>query len=368
MMDITINHTHVNATQFHGLIFGDKEQATKLEGWDAFKNFFLKLLNHLPGISIVDKETKLQDIYQRIYPDAIQSPTLDTKWRAVVELLDLIDDSTKHKVECGAEKNANEIALSITFAGQSLSDLVQETTSENTVIFNSIHQTYTPNNSHEPPGTYKVTLCKGRKEHYENAVTVEKALAETTKFLNTCTVCESVTTQRKYIAEHQSMIDKLSALKSEKSITSGNTERVDKAIDKVNDRMMKFESHYMAQHKNFLNGLIEKWGKYASKGVNPEKMEREAHSDITRINGKLGADPDLINGGLEAFFLKELKNELDVVAELADFHQRSQSADCVDVVELENAIKFIRSPALDNAQLATFFNQQLQILSKILKE
>ena len=45
-MSMTIGTTlGVNQLQLQAMLTGQLKEATRLEGWEAFKNFFIKLLN-----------------------------------------------------------------------------------------------------------------------------------------------------------------------------------------------------------------------------------------------------------------------------------------------------------------------------------
>ncbi|MFC7506716.1 hypothetical protein ACFQUX_03820 [Pantoea stewartii] len=73
-MSITIGTTlGVNESQLQAMLTGQFKEATRLEGWEAFKNFFIKLLNHLPGMNLEDKEKNLRDIYNIIYGEKRQT-------------------------------------------------------------------------------------------------------------------------------------------------------------------------------------------------------------------------------------------------------------------------------------------------------
>ncbi|WP_392336396.1 hypothetical protein [Pantoea stewartii] len=96
-MSITIGTTlGVNESQLQAMLTGQFKEATRLEGWEAFKNFFIKLLNHLPGMNLEDKEKNLRDIYNIIYGEkkadvSAESYSIETLWPAVVRLVHLIE-------------------------------------------------------------------------------------------------------------------------------------------------------------------------------------------------------------------------------------------------------------------------------------
>ncbi|WP_263070774.1 hypothetical protein [Enterobacter huaxiensis] len=95
-MSLTIGNTHgVNELQLQAMLTGQLKEATRLEGWEAFKNLFVKLLNHLPGLNLEDKEKNLREIYNTIYGEktpATSAPhSIDTIWPAIERLIHLME-------------------------------------------------------------------------------------------------------------------------------------------------------------------------------------------------------------------------------------------------------------------------------------
>lgn len=94
----------VNELQLQAMLTGQLKEATRLEGWEAFKNFFIKLLNHLPGMSLEDKEKNLRDIYHIIYREntagtSDKAYSIETLWLAVERLIHLMDDEHVRTME-----------------------------------------------------------------------------------------------------------------------------------------------------------------------------------------------------------------------------------------------------------------------------
>lgn len=96
-MSMTIGTTPgVNELQLQAMLTGQLKEATRLEGWEAFKNFFIKLLNHLPGMNLEDKEKNLRDIYNTIYGEKTAAASagphsIETLWPAVERLIRLME-------------------------------------------------------------------------------------------------------------------------------------------------------------------------------------------------------------------------------------------------------------------------------------
>ncbi|MGG1905360.1 hypothetical protein ABFY47_24845 [Enterobacter ludwigii] len=96
-MSMTIGTTPgVNELQLQAMLTGQLKEATRLEGWEAFKNFFIKLLNHLPGMNLEDKEKNLRDIYNMIYGEKTaaasdKTHSIETLWPAVERLIHLME-------------------------------------------------------------------------------------------------------------------------------------------------------------------------------------------------------------------------------------------------------------------------------------
>jgi len=104
-MSMTIGTTlGVNELQLHAMLTGQLKEATRLEGWEAFKNFFIKLLNHLPGMNLEDKEKKLRDIYNTIYGEKTAAASagthsIETLWPAVERLIHLMEGDQVRAME-----------------------------------------------------------------------------------------------------------------------------------------------------------------------------------------------------------------------------------------------------------------------------
>ncbi|OSN10919.1 hypothetical protein AU512_05900 [Lonsdalea iberica] len=96
-MAIIDNGPTINETQLHAMLTGNIKGATQLEGWEAFKNFFIKLLNNLPGVNLEDKEKSLREIYEKIYPQentavsSEQTHEIETIWHALQNLIELME-------------------------------------------------------------------------------------------------------------------------------------------------------------------------------------------------------------------------------------------------------------------------------------
>lgn len=96
-MSMTIGTTlGVNELQLQAMLTGQLKEATRLEGWEAFKNFFIKLLNHLPGMNLEDQEKNLRDIYNMIYGEKTAAASdkihsIETLWPAVERLIHLME-------------------------------------------------------------------------------------------------------------------------------------------------------------------------------------------------------------------------------------------------------------------------------------
>lgn len=97
-------------TQLHGLITGNYKEATTLRGWEAFKNFFIKLLNHLPGLSVYDKEQMLKNVYQRMYPSDAPQEEHQSAEKSLIKIITTLNEISKMM----PEDDAKNIILHIT--------------------------------------------------------------------------------------------------------------------------------------------------------------------------------------------------------------------------------------------------------------
>ncbi|WP_145521585.1 hypothetical protein [Yersinia aldovae] len=161
-MTIIDHGPSITETQLHSMLTGDLKGATKLEGWDAFKNFFIKLLNHLPGMSLVDKEDQLREIYDKIYgagktAQSVDDPgSIETTWNALENLFQLMDGDKSRQMTLAINyasshnesshsshmQNADLIKLTLTIDAHQIPDIACSNTPLNTGILASIVSTY----------------------------------------------------------------------------------------------------------------------------------------------------------------------------------------------------------------------------------
>lgn len=158
-MTIINNGPSINETQLHSMLTGDLKGASKLDGWEAFKNFFIKLLNHLPGISLEDKETALRDIYNKIYDTENaallneNTKSIEPIWNALDKLIhmmqkdkvqtmifDIQNPNDVHSIP--DSQQSNEIRVKITIDGHSLADISCSSTPLNNDMLNNIITNY----------------------------------------------------------------------------------------------------------------------------------------------------------------------------------------------------------------------------------
>lgn len=81
----------INPSQAIGMITQNSSLATELRGFDAFLNFFIKIINRLSGLSLYDKEKHLKEINNEFYPytERISSP--ESFWENFNKLMSMID-------------------------------------------------------------------------------------------------------------------------------------------------------------------------------------------------------------------------------------------------------------------------------------
>lgn len=164
-----INTQQLNRTQLYGMITRDKNLATKLEGREAFKNSFIKILNHLPGVSIEDKEEKLREIYYHIYSQPEKDSgtffnigPLEEIWQALETLIESMDIDDARSIEFSFSRNNNDVTktLHVTIAGNELPSIVLDNNPENDSIYHTILDHYaTPkdtNDSNNPTTVHKL--------------------------------------------------------------------------------------------------------------------------------------------------------------------------------------------------------------------
>lgn len=134
---------NANSTQFYGMITRDEKLATKIEGWEAFKEFFIKILNYLPGVSIEEKETKLREIYHKIHGETVTAECsgttsykeIDDISKALGQLLELMGKDNDNNFELNFREGHHEgIKLLITIGRKQLPDILLENNNLNQSI------------------------------------------------------------------------------------------------------------------------------------------------------------------------------------------------------------------------------------------
>lgn len=60
----------VNDNRLHGLALADQDQATELTSWEAIKDFFVRLLNLLPGVNVESRKACFDKIFREFWPNS----------------------------------------------------------------------------------------------------------------------------------------------------------------------------------------------------------------------------------------------------------------------------------------------------------
>ncbi|WP_367298350.1 hypothetical protein [Hafnia alvei] len=360
-MSIIGNGPSINETQLHAMLTGNVNNATKLDGWDAFINFFIKLLNHLPGVSLEDKEASLRNIYNKIY--STENATVsgeNTKlfepiWLALDKLIHLMQkdkaQTMTFDIQCpndadGMQYNhqSGEIRLNITIDGCQLADISCTHTNLNNDMLYSILTNYMLPKMDDRKGAlsgvyqfnpnilgieendvYFDPVAKAANSHGFNIVKeIDKCRSFLDKNLHKCVVTETnFTDEAEQIERNQRLISTLQTLKmDENTATTSYNVLIDDTINELNNRLMTQQALYKEINAEFVDSLVQKWTLKLDQ--NQPLLKAEINEDITTITM---IDPRALDLFTEADRdrLSQLPEQLKVVSQIADLKSQTSS-------------------------------------------
>ncbi|WP_145561953.1 hypothetical protein [Yersinia aldovae] len=350
-MTIIDHGPSITETQLHSMLTGDLKGATKLEGWDAFKNFFIKLLNNLPGMSLVDKEDQLREIYDKIYgagktAQSVDDPgSIETTWNALENLFQLMDEDKSRQMTLAINyasshnesshsshmQNADLIKLTLTIDGHQIPDIACSNTPLNTGILASIVSTYmidhVDSEGKTHAGTFQlnpeVLEANGNRVAFgsvaklanQQSISVVKELNLCHEFLHTNMYDNTeFDKQLEQVYQCQQLVANLQALRSPPDTpVTANDKCIDNALDKLNQRRDKQQSLFEKINHTFVNAVVEKWS---------EKLEQVAQQPLnkTEINTEMSYLEAALPGTQTLFSETDRKRIADVRPQLRLAH------------------------------------------------
>ncbi|AMO79816.1 hypothetical protein [Obesumbacterium proteus] len=376
-MTIINNKPSITEMQLHAMLTGDVKGATKLDGWDAFKNFFIKLLNHLPGISLEDKEVVLREIYDQIYgtesPSVFDENTkpIEPVWNALDKLIHMMERDKVQAMTFGIQRSDDphsaqcdyplpEIRVNITIDGHSLADILCANTPLNNNMLNSIIENYMTakiSNSDD-------SFCKVYELNPDILITTEDNTFSFNSAARTANnydfnVAKKIDKCHSFLAEHlyeninsetrftdefeqiernQQLVSALNKLKidGDEPATWHNT-LIEETITKLEQRREVQQTSYQALNHDFVELLVQKW---------ISKLEQSQPLLKTEISEDINSMTIIDSRSLELFTesdrtrLDQLPKQLRVVYQIADLGS-SLSSSTENPQEYHRALKNI---------------------------
>ncbi|WP_278809015.1 hypothetical protein [Obesumbacterium proteus] len=361
-MIIINNKPSITEMQLHALLTGDIKGATQLDGWDAFKNFFIKLLNHLPGISLVDKEAALHGIYNQIY--GTESPSVFDKntksiepvWNALDKLIHMMEKDKVQTMTFGIQRFDDthseqceyplpKIRVKITIDGHSLADILCANTPLNNNILNSIIENYMTakigdsedsfcktyelnpdilSNTEDNTFSFNPTTRTANDYGFNVAKEIDKCHS----FLAT-PLYDNINSETFFTDEveqincNQQLVSALNKLKidGDEPATWHNT-LIEETITRLEQRREVQQTSYQAFNHDFVELLVQKW---------ISKLEQSQPLSKAEISADINSMTTIDSRSLELFTvsdrtrLDQLPKQLKVVYQIADLETQMSS-------------------------------------------
>ncbi|MFP1919698.1 hypothetical protein ACLEEK_12355 [Lonsdalea quercina] len=291
-MAIIDNGPTINETQLHAMLTGDIKGATKLEGWEAFKNFFIKLLNNLPGINIEDKEKSLREIYEKIYHknntavSSEETHSIETIWHSLQDLIELMEGDKARTMTfdfrypggtLDVEHQPSQIPFTIIIDDHSLPDISYSNTPLNNIILSCITDRYmllkVDEDAQSHSGVYQlnpaVLTTNGNRVSFD----AETQIASKYEFMVATALDQSralterginengnLDEQANRLEQYQQQIAHLQSLISPPGTSyTPNDVRIKAAIDQLSEFVAEQQNTYKSINQASLNTLIEKY-------------------------------------------------------------------------------------------------------------
>lgn len=404
-MIIINNKPSITEMQLHALLTGDVKGATQLDGWDAFKNFFIKLLNHLPRISLVDKEVALHGIYNQIYgtesPSVFDENTksIEPVWNALDKLIHMMEKDKVQTMTFGIQRFVDthseqfeyplpKIRVKITIDGHSLADILCASTPLNNNMLNSIIENYMTAKIGDSGNTcYKVyelkpdilTTAEDNTFSFNSTArtandydfNVAKEIDKCHSFLAT-PLYDNINSETFFTDEveqincNQQLVSALNKLKidGDEPATWHNT-LIEETITRLEQRREVQQTSYQAINHDFVELLVQKWISKLEQSQPLSKAEISADiNSMTTIDSRL----------LELFTvsdrtrLDQLPKQLKVVYQIADLETQMSSPTELTQEYFSNLTTIITNTTAGPLKEVLMTHSQRMIEHKVKKE
>ncbi|TBL51030.1 hypothetical protein EYY98_08105 [Obesumbacterium proteus] len=404
-MTIINNKPSITEMQLHAMLTGDVKGATQLDGWDAFKNFFIKLLNHLPGISLVDKEAALHGIYNQIYgtesPSVFDENTksIEPVWNALDKLIHMMEKDKVQTMTFGIQRFDDthseqceyplpKIRVKITIDGHSLADILCANTPLNNNMLNSIIENYMTTKI----GDRGNTCCKVYELKPDILTTAEdntfsfnstartandydfnvaKEIDKCHSFLAT-PLYDNINSETFFTDEveqincNQQLVSALNKLKidGDEPATWHNT-LIEETITRLEQRREVQQTSYQAFNHDFVELLVQKW---------ISKLEQSQPLSKTEISADINSMTTIDSRSLELFTvsdrtrLDQLPKQLKVVYQIADLETQMSSPTELTQEYFSNLTTIITNTTDGPLKEVLMTHSQRMIENKVKKE
>lgn len=353
-MSMTIGTTPgVNESQLHAMLTGQLKEATRLESWEAFKNFFIKLLNHLPGMNLEDKEKNLRDIYNTIYGEKTAAASagthsIETLWPAVERLIHLMEgdhvramefEVISHNVSgiTGQLHTPEHLNLIIRVDGHTLPEIALSNSDMHQEMLSSVLTHHMTSNNREP-GVYQLDPEKlisqgSRVELAASAVMatshgfkVARALEASRELVKTpVREISNLDDQIAQLDHYQQRIADLTQLRSIQDVRAElHSECIDDALAALNNHRQQQLESIQQLNKKFVESFVEEC---ANDLVQEGLLSKEAI--IIKISHLSALTPhrDALFLWVDSESLQSIQAQLELASQEADLQEQIQSSE-----------------------------------------
>lgn len=404
-MTIINNKPSITEMQLHAMLTGDVKGATKLDGWDAFKNFFIKLLNHLPGISLEDKESVLRDIYDQIYgtesPSAFDENTkpIEPVWNALDKLIHMMEKDKVKTITFDIQRSddtysaqcndpLSKIRVNITIDGHSLADILCANTFLNNNMLNSIVENYmtakTDDSDHTFCKIYELnpdifttteentvffnsTARTANDYGFNIAKEIDKCHSFLAKPLNNNINAETrFTDEVEQIERNQQLVSVLNKLKIDGGVsTTWHNTLIEETITKLEQRREVQQTSFQAINHDFVELLVQKW--ITKLEQSQPLLKTEISEDINRITTIDSRSLELFTES-DRIRLDQLPKQLKVVYQIADLETQMSSPTELTQEYFSNLTTIITNTTAGPLKEVLMTHSQRMIENKVKKE
>lgn len=391
-MSMTIGTTPgVNESQLQAMLTGRLDKATHLEGWEAFKNFFIKLLNHLPGMNLEDKEKNLRNIYNMIYGEKTaaasdKTHSIETLWSAVERLIHLMEGDDVRAMEfelishnvssmTGKLHAPDHLTLVIRVNDHTLPEIALSNSDMHQDMLSNV-LTHNMTSKGGAPGLYQldqekltsrgssVELASSAVMSTRHGFEVARAL-EASRVLVRTSVKEinNLEEQKAQLNHYQKLIADLTQLKSVQEPdlrTELHSEFIDNELAALNThRQQQLERHLLLNNE-FVDTLVEECADDLLQG---DLLCKDAINTKLSLLSTLNPHMDTLFHKEDDHRLQQIQSQLRLAYQVADLQAQLQSSESFPQEAFSNLQVAMRKA--ETGPLTTLLNTALNAIGQI---